>query len=141
MSFIIGSKCVGVCDTACVNVCPVACIHGPISTIAEGAEVDELREKGKIGDKQLFINPDDCIDCGACVPECPVEAIYDDEEQAIEDGEKEYVKKNYEFFDVNLPNVYKQYNMKFFIDTANLDEIREAQELGVLDGVTTNRLN
>ena len=107
MSYIIGSKCVSVCDTACVNVCPVACIHGPISTIAEGAEVDELREKGKIGDKQLFINPDDCIDCGACVPECPVEAIYDDEEQAIDDGEKEYVKKNYEFFDVNLPNVYK----------------------------------
>ena len=81
MSFIIGNKCVGVCDTVCVDVCPVDCIHGPIDIIGAGAEVEELREKGEIDDKQLYINPDECIDCGACLPECPVEAIYDDEDQ------------------------------------------------------------
>ena len=36
MSFIIGNKCVGVCDTACVAVCPVACINGPIEIDGEG---------------------------------------------------------------------------------------------------------
>ena len=50
---------------------------------------------------------DACINCGACEPECPVEAIYEDEEEAIEDGEKESVKKNYEFFDINLPSAYE----------------------------------
>jgi ferredoxin len=49
--------------------------------------------------KMLYINPDECIDCGACLPECPVDAIYDSEEEAIEiDGTDEYVKKNYKFF-------------------------------------------
>lgn len=107
MSYIIGSKCVGVCDTVCVSVCPVDCIHGPIDIMGSGTEVDELREKGEIEDKQLYINADECIDCGACLPECPVEAIYGDEDEAIEDGEKEYVKKNYEFFDVNMPSQYE----------------------------------
>ena len=73
MSYIIGKPCEATCDTACVAVCPVDCIHGPI-------------------------NPE-CIDCGACLPECPVEAIYEDEAVAIEkDGTDEYVKRNYKFF-------------------------------------------
>ena len=67
MSYIIGSKCVSVCDTACVKVCPVDCIDGPIS-------LDGATEEEKLG-KQLYINPDVCIDCGACLPECPVDAI------------------------------------------------------------------
>ena len=47
----------------------------------------------------LYINPDECIDCGACLPECPVEAIYESEEEAIEiDGTDEYVKRNYKFY-------------------------------------------
>ena len=108
MSYIIGSKCVSVCDTACVGVCPVDCIYGPIDKIDTGTEVESLKEKGELEGNQLYINPDECINCGACEPECPVEAIYEDEEQAIEDGEREYVKKNYEFFDLNLPNVYEQ---------------------------------
>ena len=71
MSFIIGSKCVSTCDTACVDVCPVAWIHGPIKRDGEGREVDELRKAGKLEGLQLFINPDECIDCGMCLPECP----------------------------------------------------------------------
>lgn len=97
MSYIIGSKCVGVCDTGCVDVCPVDCINGPISIDGRGDEVHNMtdEEKSKL---QLYIDPIECIDCGACVPECPVEAIYVDEDSAIEDGEMEYVKKNYEFY-------------------------------------------
>ena len=56
MAHIVTSKCVGCKFTDCVEVCPVACFY-------------EL-------DNQLLIHPDDCIDCTACVAECPVEAIY-----------------------------------------------------------------
>ena len=58
MTYIIAEPCVGVKDTACVEVCPVDCIHG------------------KDDDDQLYINPEECIDCDACMPECPVEAIF-----------------------------------------------------------------
>ena len=99
MSFIIGKKCVSTCDTACVDVCPVDCIHGPIDIDGAGAEVKKLKAEGKIEGLQLFINPDECIDCGACLPECPVDAIYPNEEYAVEkDGTDEYVNRNYEFF-------------------------------------------
>ena len=47
---------------------------------------------------QLYIDPDTCINCGACVPECPVSAIYEDEDLAIKAGDEESVHKNYEFF-------------------------------------------
>ena len=107
MSFIIGNKCVGVCDTVCVDVCPVDCIHGPIDITGAGAEVPELKEKGELEGKQLYINPEECIDCGACLPECPVEAIYEDEEQAIEYDEKESVQKNYAFFNIDIPSQYE----------------------------------
>lgn len=96
MSYMIGKPCVATCDTACVAVCPVDCIHGPIDIDGAGAEVKNMT----IGpDDMLYINPDECIDCGACLPECPVDAIYEDEEEAIEqDGTDEYVKRNYKFF-------------------------------------------
>mgnify|MGYP001222220126 FL=1 len=97
MSFIIGNKCVGVCDTACVEVCPVDCINGPLSVTDRGAEVEKMTDEEKKG-LQLYINPIDCINCGACVPECPVEAIYMDEEEAIAEGELEAVEKNYKFY-------------------------------------------
>lgn len=58
MAFIVTSKCVNCKFTDCVEVCPVACFY-------------EL-------DNQLVIHPDECIDCTACVAECPVEAIYAD---------------------------------------------------------------
>ena len=98
MSYIIGKPCVSTCDTACVAVCPVDCIHGPIKVDGAGAEVADMT-KEELVDKMLYINPDDCIDCGACLPECPVDAIYDSEEEAIEkDGTDEYVKRNYKFY-------------------------------------------
>lgn len=101
MSYIIGKPCDGVCDTACVTVCPVDCIHGPIDINGMGIEVDTMSKEDLLG-KQLYINPDECIDCGACLPECPVQAIYDSEEQTIKvEGGDQSVKKNYEFFGLN----------------------------------------
>ena len=97
MSFIIGTKCISTCDTACVDVCPVDCIHGPIDIDGGGAEVATL---DSVEGLQLYINPEDCIDCNACIPACPPDAIYEDEEQCIEEeGNDESVIKNYEFFD------------------------------------------
>ena len=101
MSFIIGNKCVSTCDTACVRVCPVDCIHGPIDVDGAGAEVDKLREENKLEGLQLYINPDMCIDCGAGIPECPPDAIFETEDDCIdEEGNDESVRKNYEFFDL-----------------------------------------
>ena len=98
MSYIIGKPCEGVCDTICVEVCPVDCIHGPIDIDGMGQEVQSMSEEQLKG-LQLYINPDECIDCGACLPECPVEAIYENEDQAIEiEGDDTSVVKNYEFF-------------------------------------------
>ena len=98
MSYIIGKPCVSVCDTVCVTVCPVDCINGPIDVEGIGEEVQGM-SKEELEGKMLYINPDECIDCGACLPECPVEAIYDSEEDAItKDGTDEYVKRNYKFY-------------------------------------------
>jgi ferredoxin len=64
VAYIICEPCVGTKDTACVDVCPVDCIH---------PRKDE--EQFQSAD-MLYIHPDECIDCGACVPACPVEAIF-----------------------------------------------------------------
>jgi len=97
MSFIIGKNCIGCVDTACVNVCPVDCINGPIYTDKTGDEVKSM-SKEDLKDKQLYINPINCINCGACIPECPVDAIYRDEKEAILMGDVLPVHKNYEFY-------------------------------------------
>ena len=56
MTYVIGEPCIDVLDRACVEECPVDCIYE--------------------GDRPLYIHPDECVDCGACEPVCPVEAIY-----------------------------------------------------------------
>ena len=58
MAFVVTEPCVDCKYTDCVVVCPSECFYG-----------DE---------RQLYIDADDCIDCEACLPECPVEAIYSD---------------------------------------------------------------
>ena len=98
MSYIIGNACDGVCDTACVKACPVDCINGPIDIKGLGEEVHSMSKEELVG-KQLYIDPKVCIDCGACVPECPVNAIYHSEEKTIQaEGNDESVRKNYEFY-------------------------------------------
>jgi NAD-dependent dihydropyrimidine dehydrogenase PreA subunit len=99
MSHIIGKKCISTCDTACVDVCPVDCIHGPIDIDGAGAEVETL---DSIEGLQLYINPEECIDCGACIPECPPQAIFESEEDCIDDeGDEKSVHSNYKFFGQN----------------------------------------
>ncbi|MGA7731786.1 MAG: ferredoxin family protein [Chloroflexia bacterium] len=68
MTYVITEPCIGVKDAACVEVCPVDCIH------------PRKDEAGYSAALQLFIDPDECMDCGACEPECPVGAIYVDED-------------------------------------------------------------
>lgn len=98
MSYIIGKACDGVCDTACVQVCPVDVINGPINIDGLGKEVLGMSEEDKKG-LQLYINPEECILCGACIPECPVDAIFETEEEAIAvEGNDDSVRKNYEFY-------------------------------------------
>jgi NAD-dependent dihydropyrimidine dehydrogenase PreA subunit len=63
-------------------------------------EIEQIKldgEEAKLADVQLYIDPDICIDCGACEPECPVEAIYPDFE--VPDEYEEYIEKNREFFE------------------------------------------
>ena len=65
MPFIITDPCIGTKDHSCVDVCPVDCIHPR----KDEPEFEQAT--------MLYIHPDECIDCGACVPACPVAAIYD----------------------------------------------------------------
>ena len=60
MTYLVNDKCIKCKHTDCVEVCPVDCFYE--------------------GDNMLVINPDECIDCGVCVPECPVDAIIEDTE-------------------------------------------------------------
>ena len=89
MPHVITNRCVGTKDQSCVEVCPVYCIH-PAKNIDGDAAFEEA--------PQLYIDPDVCIDCGACVPECPVDAIFMDDELPEEFRE---------FLEVNA-NFYKQ---------------------------------
>ena len=97
MSYIIGNKCVSVCDAACTKVCPVDCIHGPKLKDNMGREVKDMT-KEELVEMQLYIDPSECIDCGACLPECPVDAIYPSEEWATKENDVESIHKNYNFF-------------------------------------------
>ena len=80
MTFVITSPCLGTQDRACVDACPVDCIHFE-------AGVDAM----------LYINPIDCIDCGACQPACPVSAIFPESEVSTE--ESRFIRINSLWFD------------------------------------------
>lgn len=85
MSYWIAEPCIGTKDTACVDVCPVDCIHPT-------PEEEDFEET-----EQLYIDPDTCIDCGACEPACPVTAIFPDEE--LPEEWAEYRDINTEYYD------------------------------------------
>ena len=95
MAHIITQKCVGTCDTACVDVCPCDCILGPVP-------LDQLRqvpvaERGRrFPGIQMFVDPDECIDCGACEAECPVSAIYLDDD--VPEAHRADIGRNAAFF-------------------------------------------
>lgn len=81
MPFVIGASCVDITDMACVEVCPVDCIYE--------------------GDRKLYIQPDECIDCGACETECPQSAIFP--AVAPISGQEDHIADNGAFFLDLLP--------------------------------------
>jgi ferredoxin len=78
MTYVITQPCIGVKDGTCIDVCPMDCIHG----------ADQ--------DKMLFIDPEECIDCGGCVPACPVDAIFPENE--VPEKWREYTQINADYF-------------------------------------------
>lgn len=81
MTYVIALPCVDVKDRACVDECPVDCIYE--------------------GERSLYIHPDECVDCGACEPVCPVEAIYYEDDLPSEWSD--YYTANVEFFTMTAP--------------------------------------
>jgi NAD-dependent dihydropyrimidine dehydrogenase PreA subunit len=75
MTYVIAAPCVDTMELSCLAVCPVDCIH-----YEEGV------------DRMLYIDPDECIDCGACEPECSVTAIY--AEDALPPEHAPYIEVN-----------------------------------------------
>ena len=78
MAYVVTESCIKCKYTDCVEVCPVDCFY-------EGPEF-------------LVIHPDECIDCGLCEPECPIEAIYADDE--LPEDQIEFIEINAKLADV-----------------------------------------
>ena len=74
MTFVVGENCIKCKHTDCVEVCPVDCFYE--------------------GENMLVIHPDECIDCGVCEPECPIEAIVSEDE--IPEGQGNFLELNAE---------------------------------------------
>ena len=74
MTFVVTESCIKCKYTDCVDVCPVDCFHE--------------------GPNMLVIDPDECIDCTLCVPECPVEAIFADDD--VPDAQQSFIALNAE---------------------------------------------
>ncbi|HTP16123.1 MAG TPA: ferredoxin [Streptosporangiaceae bacterium] len=81
MPYVIAASCIDTMDRSCIEECPVDCIYE--------------------GSRKLYIHPAECIDCGACEPVCPVEAISQDRRVPAE--EAEFVADNARFFSEPLP--------------------------------------
>ena len=96
MAYVVTKPCLGTKDRSCVEVCPVDCFYD--------IRKPELNEKYGVAFKSggdddankgmLMIHPDECINCGACETECPVEAIYED--SGVPENLKEFIKINEE---------------------------------------------
>lgn len=78
MAFVVTEPCFGCKYTDCVVVCPIDCFHE--------------------GEQMLFINPESCIDCQQCAAECPVEAIFFEDDVPV--GQREYIQLNREMSQV-----------------------------------------
>ena len=85
MTYVITEPCINVKDRSCVEVCPVDCIHPTF---------DEDQ-----GEVMLYINPDECIDCGACEPVCPVTAIFAEDD--VPEQWKSFTAMNADYYTLN----------------------------------------
>jgi ferredoxin len=86
MAYVVTESCIKCKYTDCVDVCPVDC----------------FRE----GPNMLVIDPDECIDCTLCVPECPVEAIFAEDD--VPDAQNEFIAKNRELSKKWLPIIERK---------------------------------
>tara|TARA_B100000965_G_scaffold113594_1_gene93755 strand:+ start:8997 stop:9371 length:375 start_codon:yes stop_codon:yes gene_type:complete len=77
MTYFVNDKCIKCKYTDCVAVCPVDCFYE--------------------GENMLVINPDECIDCGVCEPECPAGAIFADTDIDPARGDEHWLKLNDEY--------------------------------------------
>lgn len=93
MPRVITANCIGTKDRSCVSVCPVDAIH---PTVAEDS-----------GEYQLYINPDVCIDCGACESVCPTQAIYADED--IPEQYKIFIEINRDYYQLSKEEFRKKW--------------------------------
>jgi ferredoxin len=85
MTHIVAQPCFGCKYTDCVVVCPCECFHE--------------------GEQMLYIDPTECIDCQACQPECPVEAIFYEDD--VPEEWKEFIPLNVEM-SVNTPGIFER---------------------------------
>jgi ferredoxin len=84
MTYVIAEPCIGAKDNSCVEVCPVDCIH------------PTPEEPGYEEATQLYIDPEECIDCDACVAACPVDATF--AEDQLPEEWRHYATLNAEHF-------------------------------------------
>ncbi len=68
MPYVVTDRCIGTKNLTCIDVCPVDCIY-----VYDGDDVEAFPN-------QLYIDPEECINCGVCEPECPWEAIFEYEQ-------------------------------------------------------------
>lgn len=85
MTFVVGDNCIKCKHTDCVEVCPVDCFYE--------------------GPNFLVIHPDECIDCALCEPECPIDAIFAEDE--IPPGQENFIELNQELAEI-WPNISEQ---------------------------------
>lgn len=81
MTFVITERCIDVKDKSCIAVCPVDCIYE--------------------GSRKLYVNPFECVDCAACEPACPVDAVFAAED--VPDVSRAHIADNAAFFYEILP--------------------------------------
>jgi NAD-dependent dihydropyrimidine dehydrogenase PreA subunit len=89
VTYIIGQPCIGTKDASCIDVCPVDCIH------------PTREEEGFAEAEMLYIDPEECIDCAACEPACPVNAIGPDDvpiEGVTEEEWEQWGRRNAIYF-------------------------------------------
>jgi ferredoxin len=78
MAYVVTEPCIGTKDRSCVEVCPVDCFYEYKNEELNKKVGREPSRPGDVG--MLVIHPDECIHCGACEPECPAEAIFEDDD-------------------------------------------------------------
>lgn len=100
MTFVVGENCIKCKHTDCVEVCPVDCFYE--------------------GPNFLVIDPDECIDCALCEPECPVDAIFSEDE--LPEGQESFLEINAELA-VVWPNI-----------TEKIDALEGAEEWDGVEG-------